>query len=244
MSFHDSPRQSIRKRKNVKLTEMENRTEAENNLSTAELDATQLNNMNAENMEMRIESDTNTENREVYEWNESDVNKKSKESNKENEENENSNEKNGNVKNENDISADIYVTIRRKRTEDRNNSVDSEGVTVSKPTESTEMSGSFKKDVLNTTIRNRIIILADDQGKNMQRTLQTIIGDRYQITCVWKPGATMQKVLDSGKEDIKTLGAKDYVVVLCGLNETLPNEFHFYLGSWVSGINKNTNILI
>ncbi|KAJ0180236.1 hypothetical protein K1T71_003640 [Dendrolimus kikuchii] len=51
-------------------------------------------------------------------------------------------------------------------------------------------------------INRKIMIVADDQGKNMQRNIQKLVGKEFFVSCFWKPGANMHEVLLSEKTEI------------------------------------------
>ncbi|CAG4981755.1 unnamed protein product [Parnassius apollo] len=91
-------------------------------------------------------------------------------------------------------------------------------------------------------MRRKIIVIADQQGRNICKTLQKLIGDNFLVTCYWKPGAKIQEVLQTEKNEICKLTKNDYVVVLGGVNENNPYEFEFCIRSWLYSV-TNTNVI-
>lgn len=91
--------------------------------------------------------------------------------------------------------------------------------------------------------RNKIIVIGDDQGRNMQRTLQRLVGERYLVSCFWKAGATLQEVLSAEKTEIEKLKHNDYLIVLAGCNDKSPFCFQSCLVNWLM-IVEHTNVLI
>lgn len=95
----------------------------------------------------------------------------------------------------------------------------------------------------NTNETHKIFILADDQGRNLQQTLQQLIGIKYSVSCVWKPGAKLCDVINTYENEIKSLTNKDYIIVLGGINDSNPTALLQILSNWLQ-VNKKVNIII
>ncbi|KAJ0176772.1 hypothetical protein K1T71_007951 [Dendrolimus kikuchii] len=72
-------------------------------------------------------------------------------------------------------------------------------------------------------LKRRIIIIADDQGRNMQKMLQRIVGEEYTVKCFWKPGANLQEVLQAERFEISTLNSDEFVIVLGAIPQITYN---------------------
>lgn len=90
--------------------------------------------------------------------------------------------------------------------------------------------------------RKNIIIMADHQGKMVQSILQSLVGDDYYVTCMWKQGARLRDVLNSFKSDMLTLSNDDYIVIAGGTNDVNPREFQFHTAKWLESA-TNTNVI-
>lgn len=73
----------------------------------------------------------------------------------------------------------------------------------------------------------KFIIIADQQGRNIRKLLQELVGPNYSVNCFWKPGARMQEVLGTCKTAISELTENDFVIILGGINDCHPREFQF-----------------
>lgn len=91
--------------------------------------------------------------------------------------------------------------------------------------------------------RKKIIILADQQGRGLQKILQKQIGSDFEVTCFWKSGAHISKILEAENSEISKLKKTDYVVILGGINDNSPYEFQIMLTGFCNKYN-NTNILV
>lgn len=110
---------------------------------------------------------------------------------------------------------------------------------------------SYIEEPLNSPILNeplferkrRVLILADDQGYKMQRTLQKLIGEDYDVFCYWKSGARLHDVLSSSITEVNQLDANDFLIILGGIHDNSPDELLFTLRQFFK--NKiNTNVLV
>lgn len=91
--------------------------------------------------------------------------------------------------------------------------------------------------------KNKVIILADEQGKGTQFVLQELLGTKYDVFCFCKPGAKITNVLSSCISQINTLTKEDYLVVIGFKNDTNPFEVKYLFTSWLNAV-KNTNVLV
>lgn len=91
--------------------------------------------------------------------------------------------------------------------------------------------------------RNKIIILADQQGRNLQHTLQILIGDRYQVQCISKPGAKLNQILQNPDEELLSLTFKDYLIILGGTNDNNLFDITLNLQNWFLQMTE-TNVIV
>lgn len=89
---------------------------------------------------------------------------------------------------------------------------------------------------------NKVIIIADEQGKGLQHCIQSLLGEKFAVCCFWKSGAKMLDVLNSYKTEIMSLSKDDYVVVIGGTNDNNPSEFKTAIATWLNFVNT-TNIM-
>ncbi|KAJ0170150.1 hypothetical protein K1T71_014078 [Dendrolimus kikuchii] len=91
-------------------------------------------------------------------------------------------------------------------------------------------------------INRKIMIVADDLGKNMQRNIQKLVGKEFFVSCFWKPGANMHEVLLSEKTEICKLNKNDFVIILAGTNDRNPRDFQFWVQHFLNDV-TNTNVI-
>lgn len=89
----------------------------------------------------------------------------------------------------------------------------------------------------------KIVIIGDQQARDVQRILQKLMGPNYFITSYWKPGAVLEDIIASCYREISCLGENDFIIVLGGTNDTNPTEFHFHMKTFLK-YTKHTNVLV
>lgn len=92
------------------------------------------------------------------------------------------------------------------------------------------------------TKKKKIIILADQRGKNLRNMLHKKLGRNFDVFCFWKPGASLDKILNSIIE-CHDITVNDYILILGGVNDKNPFEFKMCLSSWLNKVNQ-TNIVV
>lgn len=90
---------------------------------------------------------------------------------------------------------------------------------------------------------NKVIILADEYGRGIQRTLQQLLGPSFDVFSMFKPGAKTKDVLNGMTKEIASLTSKDYVVVITGSNDNSPLEYSAMLYHWLQNT-RDINVLM
>lgn len=93
-----------------------------------------------------------------------------------------------------------------------------------------------------TKNKKKIFVIADQQGRNIRKILQDLVGSNYSVACFWKPGARMQEVLGTYKTFVSKLTFNDFVIILGGTNDSHPGEFQFYVRE-LCKYTTNTNVI-
>lgn len=91
--------------------------------------------------------------------------------------------------------------------------------------------------------KKRVIIIADQQGREIRGTLQELLGSQYTVKCYWYPNARLKDILDSNENEIKNLTEKDYVILIGGSNDTDPFSLQSSLLVWLHSV-VNTNVIV
>lgn len=89
----------------------------------------------------------------------------------------------------------------------------------------------------------RIVIIADQQGWNVCRLLQSLVGDRFKVSCFWKSNAKLCHLVNTYQSEINQLTKEDYVILLGGINDTNPYQFKSSICQWLCNV-QNTNIIV
>lgn len=89
----------------------------------------------------------------------------------------------------------------------------------------------------------KILILADQQGQHLQELLQDLVGQKYTVYCCSKPGAPLEEVLKSERQEVLTMTETDYVIVLGGTNDKNPYRLQYSLQCWID-MTTRTNVII
>lgn len=95
----------------------------------------------------------------------------------------------------------------------------------------------------NTKTKNKVIVLADHQGRNVSITLQDLLGDNYEVTCVWKQSAKLDNILNLD-QTLYNLTENDYIVIIGGSNDDNPFELKNNLIYFFKSLSKPNIILL
>jgi hypothetical protein len=91
--------------------------------------------------------------------------------------------------------------------------------------------------------KTKVVVIADQQGRGVQRAMQQLLGTNYVVTCFWKDGACLQEVLSTCSAELRGLTFHDFVVVIGGINENNSFNLKTLLLKWLS-LTCHTNIII
>lgn len=94
-----------------------------------------------------------------------------------------------------------------------------------------------------TLVQHRVIIYADENGRNLRSKLQDLLGEQFSVHSVLKPYSSMDHILETCKSDCHRFSKKDFVVILGGTNDKCLKQFHSSL-RMICKFLKNTNVLI
>lgn len=89
----------------------------------------------------------------------------------------------------------------------------------------------------------KIIVIADQRGRNLQKKLKEHVGSDYMVTCFMKPGADLSNLVTSDKKEIEGLSKEDYVILVGGINDKSPYLFQSALNNFLT-CTQHTNVLI
>ncbi|RZF34855.1 hypothetical protein LSTR_LSTR015677 [Laodelphax striatellus] len=110
-----------------------------------------------------------------------------------------------------------------------------------------ELSQCGANSLSTQSVKNRIVILADSQGRDMYNFLSGLYND-YDIFVYALPGAKMKQVVKNGLQFVKHLTKSDYVFVMAGSNDFggyEPGHLTVQQGlDVILGARLNANIII
>lgn len=96
-------------------------------------------------------------------------------------------------------------------------------------------------------IKKRILLLADETGRELRNILEKILGEDYTITSVLKPYASLSQIVTNEKNIIalcqREFTKKDYIIILAGTHDRNLNCFRNALDYCLKSL-LNTNLLI
>lgn len=91
--------------------------------------------------------------------------------------------------------------------------------------------------------KTKILILADQNGKGMNKILKKLLGDKFYVESVIMPYATMDQVLKSCRVLCKDYSKKDFVIIVAGSNDSDPIKLQSMLYCNMCKM-ENTNVLL
>lgn len=91
--------------------------------------------------------------------------------------------------------------------------------------------------------KHRVLLLADETGRNLRRILQKQLGPNYTVTSILKPYATIEQILAGSVSHCKDYIKLDYIIILGGRNDTNVIKFQSALYHCLKEL-ENTNVLL
>lgn len=91
--------------------------------------------------------------------------------------------------------------------------------------------------------KRKLLVLADQQGKNLGLILNDLYGHFFDIFCYTCPGAHTKSVMQSQLKLNIELSKDDFVIILTGINDKNPSEMSANLYSGIQNLN-NTNVFV
>lgn len=91
--------------------------------------------------------------------------------------------------------------------------------------------------------KHKVLILADENGKTIGKRMQKLLGSEFTVQSILKPGALIDQVLNSLNSLCRDFTFQDFVVIMCGSNESNPTHFQSYLYYHLNEI-SHTNVLV
>lgn len=101
----------------------------------------------------------------------------------------------------------------------------------------------FQQRLENGMSKRKILVVCDQQGKNLGLCLNSLYGTYFDILCYTYPGADTKTLLNALHICGKELAKDDFAIVLTGSNDTNPNEIFGNLYYSLQQFTQ-TNILI
>lgn len=89
----------------------------------------------------------------------------------------------------------------------------------------------------------RVLILADENGRNIGEFLQKLLGDKFQVFSFIKSYASTKQVLELCKTNCRDFTGQDFVILLTGSNDSNPLELQSCLYCCMCEL-INTNVLL
>lgn len=78
---------------------------------------------------------------------------------------------------------------------------------------------SHEAKTVKSSVRHKVLLLADETGRHLRERLQRILGDKYQVTAVIKPNATLEQIVLSNLSWGQKFTKNDYVIILAGSHD-------------------------
>lgn len=91
--------------------------------------------------------------------------------------------------------------------------------------------------------KRKIVIMSDQQGKQLGVLLHQRYGEYFDILSHTAPGASTKNVLQPLLNMNSSLGKDDFLIILCGMNDKNPDEFFANIYSTMQR-HETTNVLI
>jgi signal recognition particle GTPase len=74
------------------------------------------------------------------------------------------------------------------------------------------------------TEKHKVLVIGDSHARKCATLLQDNLGTNYEVSSFLKPGAQMNEITKTAKEEIKSMKYEDVVVVWGGTNDTSRNN--------------------
>lgn len=91
--------------------------------------------------------------------------------------------------------------------------------------------------------KRKLLIVSDQQGKNLGPLLYDVYGEYFDIICYTKPGADTKNVLKPLLALSSDINKDDFVIILSGTNDKNPNDIFTYMHYTLQQL-ENVKVLI
>jgi lysophospholipase L1-like esterase len=88
-------------------------------------------------------------------------------------------------------------------------------------------------------VKHTVLLIGDSHARNCAQLLQDILSTDFKVSSFVKPGACMNEVTNSVREELKTLNNDDFVVVWGGANDIRKNNMKEALNSMTKFVKEN-----
>jgi hypothetical protein len=90
--------------------------------------------------------------------------------------------------------------------------------------------------------RQRVLLLGDNHARKCASDLQHNLGHHFEVTSFVKPGATMEEIVSSSSESVKSLNRKDVLIVWGGSNDISRNNTKEAIDQLCNFIKEETTV--
>lgn len=90
---------------------------------------------------------------------------------------------------------------------------------------------------------HKVLIISDQPNSDIQKILQTLLGNKYDVFCFSKPGANMKNLTLTLLKEVKLLTKNDFIILKGGMYDSKPNELKTNLHNWLQ-YTQNTNVIV
>jgi lysophospholipase L1-like esterase len=88
-------------------------------------------------------------------------------------------------------------------------------------------------------VKHKVLLIGDSHARNCAQLLQDNLSTDFKVLSFVKPGACMNEVTNSVREELKTLNNDDFVVVWGGANDIRKNNMKAALNSVTKFVKEN-----
>jgi len=91
---------------------------------------------------------------------------------------------------------------------------------------------------------HKVLIIGDSHARNCADLLQGNLSNDFKVTSFVKPGASMSEIVNTARNEIKTLQSDDLIVVWGGANDIRKNNMREAMKSVTKFVDANQDLNI
>lgn len=104
--------------------------------------------------------------------------------------------------------------------------------------------GTLKSNSSYNYYKHRVCIFSDEQGRGFNKAIKKVLGEKYLVTSIIKPGATTYQIVNTIPSMCKDYGESDFIIIIPSRCDHDPVQLQSVLYCCLQAITLKANVLL